>query len=166
MRSAVILPVDLPGPLEAYRQRHVADAPMGLPAHVTLRYPFVPAEALTAAHVERLERSVAGSPAFEYRLASVERWPDTLYVAPQPTAPFDELAARLAAAWPEWPLYGDGSPFEAHVTLGEPADAPEETALRLAAGACLPAGRAATTVLLVVEGADGRWETRRTLTLG
>ena len=74
-------------------------------------------------------------------------------------------AALRAADWPEWPLYGDGSPFEAHVTLGEPADTREEQRLRGAAEACLPATRTASALLLVVEGADGRWETRHELAL-
>jgi len=38
--SALIIGVSLPAGLEALRQRHVADAANGLPAHVTLAYPF------------------------------------------------------------------------------------------------------------------------------
>jgi 2'-5' RNA ligase len=161
MRSAVILPVTLPEPLEVFRQAHVDEAPLGVPAHATLLFPFVPVADLTGAHETRLAATVAATPAFDYRLETIERWPETLYVRPGPTQPFAGLADRLAADWPEWPLYGDGTPFDAHITLGEPRNEEEEAALRHLAQSCLPARRTAGEILLIAEDEHRRWHVRR-----
>jgi hypothetical protein len=160
MRSALVLPVDLPGPLEQFRQLHVPDASLGLPAHVTLLYPFVPADELGGMHEARLRASASQLARFGYRLDSIERWPDNLFVAPRPVEPFAVLAAALAADWPEWPLYGGGVEFEPHVSLGQPADEADEQELRALAATSLPARRWATGVVLIAEAADGRWATR------
>jgi len=160
MQSAVILPVGLPAPLEAFRQGHVGYAPLGLPAHVTLLYPWLPAERLGDGHFKQLLDVLTGAEAFDFVLATIERWPTVLYAAPHPTAPFNELVDRLAAAWPEWPLYGGlGMPFEPHVTLAEPADDAAEAAVRPLAAGCLPAPRRAAEVTVIVEAQDQRWRT-------
>ena len=41
-RSGVIVRIRLPPELEELRQRHDPMAPFGVPAHVTLLYPFLP----------------------------------------------------------------------------------------------------------------------------
>jgi 2'-5' RNA ligase len=166
MRSAVVIPVRLPPALERIRQANVGDAALGVRAHITLLYPFVPAERLDVSHRLRLARAVAASPAFDYELWSIQRWPDTLYVAPRDGAPFADLAARLADDWPDWPLYGGGVDFEAHVTIGEPAVGAIEELARRVAGESLPARRRATVALVIVERPDGRWRTLWRLPLG
>jgi 2'-5' RNA ligase len=166
MCAAVIVPIELPPPLEAFRQGHVPDARLGVPAHVTLLYPYVPADELTDTHHDRLASAVRRFTPFTFELTTIERWPDTLYVAPLPAQPFADLAAALAADWPEWPLYGGGVAFEPHVTLGQPADDASASGLREAAAGCLPASREATHLLVIAEAADGRWTERWRLPLG
>lgn len=166
MRSAVILAVDLPPALEAFRRTHAHDAPLGVPAHLTLLFPWLAAEDLDEGHRGRIARSAAELLPFDYRLATVERWPDTLYAAPLPTAHLTDLANRLAGDWPEWPLYGDGAPFEAHVTLGAPCDAAEEEEMFAVAATCLPAPQRASELRVIVEADDGSWHTRWRVPLG
>jgi len=151
--------VKLPPRLERLRRRHVPDAPLGVPAHQTLLYPFVPADVLDATVRARLATIFTTTPAFDFELAKIARWPDTLYVRPAPAAPFASLATRLAEAWPEYPLYGRGVGFAAHVTIAEPADALSDAEL---AEACteLPARRRAAVATVIAEGRDGHWRTR------
>ena len=56
-RSGVIVRIRLPPELEELRQHHDPMAPFGVPAHVTLLYPFLPSAELDAG------RAGGGSPA-------------------------------------------------------------------------------------------------------
>ena len=110
----------------------------GVPAHVTVLYPFVPPAALDGTAVTRLRRAVAGVPAFECAFTSVERFGEEVaWLAPEPDGPFRALTAAAHAAFPEHPPYG-GAHEEVvpHLTLGESAvgglDAVREAAARVA----------------------------------
>jgi 2'-5' RNA ligase len=159
-RTAVIIPVRLPGSLERIRRRNIAEAGAGLPAHVTLLYPFVAASELQPGHREKLAATLHGLEAFDYRLTSIGGWPGVVYVAPKPRAPFYRVAGALARDWPDYPPYGGDFPFEPHVTVAEPADAPVLAEARAAARSTLPAACRAAAAVLIVEDATGRWRTR------
>jgi len=165
-RSAVILPVRLPPALEELRRRRVPNARLGVPSHVTLLYPFVPADEIEPADVVRLRDRLQMQPPFAYRLERVGRWPDAIYLAPEPETSFDALAAALAADWPRYPLYGTGEPFAAHVTIAEPGSDETERAVVVVARAVLPAARRATQAVLLAETASGRWRIAERLLLG
>jgi len=119
--SAIIIRTRLPAGLERLRRRSVTDAEDGVPAHLTLLYPFVEPDGLDA-EVRRGIASVAGRHApFDFRLAGPGRWPDTIYVAVAPVDPFVALQADLAAMFPAYPIYGKPSDFAfvPHVTVAE-----------------------------------------------
>ena len=58
-------------------------------------------------------------------LASVGRWPDVVYLAPEPDAPFRRLTAALASAFPDYPPY-EGAHEEVIPHLTVARDAPED----------------------------------------
>jgi 2'-5' RNA ligase len=165
-RSAVVLPVRLPPLLEQLRRRHVPNAKLGVPAHVTLLYPFVPSERLSGADIARLRDRARTLAPFGYRLEQIARWPEAIYVVPAPEAPFDALAAAMAADWPQYPLYGSAQPFAAHVTLAEPGSDTALEEIELAARMSLPVSRRATAVVVLAEDAAGHWRIRERLPLG
>ena len=68
MGSAVIVRTALPAGLERLRRRCVADAADGVPAHLTLLYPFVDPESLTAGARRALAHVAHRHDAFEYTL--------------------------------------------------------------------------------------------------
>ena len=158
--SALLVRVTLPPALDVLRRRNVADAALGVPAHVTLLYPFVAADQLTS----DLRREVAGlvgrHDAFTYELSGPNAWPDTVYAAVEPNEPFLAIHRDLVAAFPEHPIYG-GSIEELvpHVTVAEGPAGSDNATLRNPAWASLPVRRRATAVELVAPGADGRWAT-------
>jgi 2'-5' RNA ligase len=157
--TALIIPVRLPPSLERLRQDGLDDAPHGLPAHLTLLFPFAPPDALDAALQAHVRRVVGGHRAFIYALTHVGQWPDTAYIAVDPEPPFRALQADLAASFPAWPLYRGAFEFTPHVTIaGGPAAGAAEL-LTVTASAALPAARTARFVDLIVrEGA--RWTLR------
>ena len=157
--TAVVVPVRLPAPLEGLRRRTTPEAATGLPAHLTMLYPFVTPDALNEDLRLTLVAILSPIDAFDYRLAERRHWPDTLYAAVAPEAPFRALQATLAAAFPEFPLYQGAFEFDPHVTVvwgprSGDADVATDPAWNL-----LPVSRQAAFVDLIVR-VDGRWQRR------
>jgi len=124
----------------------------GVPAHVTVLYPFVPPDAITDDVLDAVRETVARTPRFDVTFTHVGWFGDRVaWLAPRPAEPFRELTAALWARFPDRPPYG-GAHEEVvpHLTLGH--DAPE-AALRRAADAVaaqLPVHARAHEVWLMV----------------
>jgi len=145
------------------RLTHDAVAADGIPAHVTVLYPFVPRDQLTS-DVRRATTDVFGAiPTFEYRFDHVGRFGDTtVFLAPRPASAFSRLTEAAHARWPEHPPYGGVIDVVIpHLTVGDGLDAPTADALEVAAGEALtrhgPVVGRASEVALMTRGADGRW---------
>ena len=154
--SALIVPVRLPRTLESFRATHVPSAALGIPAHITLIYPFLPAQPLDAAVRRSLVACFARHGAFSFRAAGVHAWPGVLYLRVDPTEPFEALVATLVSAFPGHPPNSGEFPYVPHVTI---AEAPARSMTSLAPPRADVHGRA-DRILLIAEGADGRWRTR------
>ena len=126
-------------------------ARLGVPAHITIHFPFAPPEAVDEDAVAAL---IAEQNAFSFELVSVEHFADGVtYLAPNPARPFRDLIAATGARWPEYPQY-DGAFAEIvpHLTLGLTHLAPDLE---------LPIACVANSVTLLEESADARWGARR-----
>jgi 2'-5' RNA ligase len=142
----------------------VAAAAQGVPAHVTLLYPFVlypfVGRSELDASIRRKIASVAARHApFDYKLTGPERWPDTIYVAVEPIEPFVRLQADLAGAFPDYPIYGEGNDLEytPHITVAEGRAVEREPTVRNAAWSALPmTARAAWIDVIATSGA--KWD--------
>jgi 2'-5' RNA ligase len=141
----------------ALRLEHDSSAALGVPAHVTILFPFVPAEEVDEDAITEL---VAAHPAFAFELASVEHFGAAVtYLAPAPAEPFAALTRAVFERWPEYPPY-EGVHDEPipHLTVGETTLEPELS---------LPLACHASEVLLIEEDdPGGRWRTRRRFPLG
>jgi 2'-5' RNA ligase len=127
----------------------------GLPPHITVLYPFVPARRANAELTGRLHEALAGFAAFPFTLTEVRRFPGVLYVAPEPAWPFVALTEACVARWPEHPPYG-GAHAEVipHLSLTE-GDEPAGAAERAAAQ--LPLHARAEEVWLMAHDRGGHW---------
>jgi 2'-5' RNA ligase len=157
--TALIVPVRLPAPLEALRRRAIPDAGLGLPAHVTLLYPFARREALDGDLHALLAGALAGVDAFAFELRSQARWPEVLFVSVEPDLAFRSLHEGLAAAFPAYPIYGGRFDFVPHVTIAEGSFAARPATADDPAWQVLPARRVARSAELVVRDAE-RWNVR------
>ena len=78
-RSALVILVPEVDPLvAAYRQRHDPSAARGMPAHITLLYPFLPLATSGDAVLTQLQVLFAAFPAFPYALSAVRAFPSPL----------------------------------------------------------------------------------------
>lgn len=104
--SAVVVPVPEVEPqVFRLRDRFDSSAALGMPAHVTVLYPFLPALSLTAAVLDELRELCGRLVAFEVEFARTGRFPGVLYLDPKPADPFRELTRAIAKRWPEAPPY-------------------------------------------------------------
>jgi 2'-5' RNA ligase len=149
------------------RLRHTYDAPLGVPAHVTLLYPFVPAAELDDEIEERLARLIAAAPAFVVTFARVARWPELVYLNPDPTGPFSRLTEAIAAEWPEHPPYeGVHETVVPHLTVAESEDGAFLDRVAAELRPELPIEHRVREAQLYAEGDDGHWRERRSFPLG
>jgi hypothetical protein len=159
-----------PSLLEA--RRRWAGPDRGIPPHVTILVPFVVPAELDDGSLRAIRGLCASTQPFDYVLASVESFPDAVWLAPDPTEAFVDLIARTREAFPAYPPYGDpaaGAPVP-HCTvrlLDEPDSrdrAVEE--VRAWFRPHLPIRCRAEAVTLIEELDDGTWTTNRSFLLG
>ena len=159
MPSAVVVRAHLPAGLERLRQGRVFSATVGVPAHVTLLYPFIERDDLDLAVRSRLREIVADHTPFAYRLAGMAEWPDATYVAVDPVEPFVRLHRDLQAAFPDWPIYGAGADFEfePHITIADRAGKLEPGVREDSSWRALPRPARAASIDVIATRPDGRW---------
>ncbi len=170
-QSAVIVPVELPPPLERLRLAYVPVGLLGVPAHVTLLSPFIPPSRIRATDVAALRRILEPQAPFEFELSTTWTFSaeppltGTTWLAPEPPEPFVRLTRAIWDAFPAYP------PFEAaydaivpHVTIADDASRVDE--VDLVARTVLPFRQTASEAWLVVEGDDDRWTRRARLAIG
>ena len=164
----MVVRATLPPALERLRRRSVRDSIEGVPAHLTMLYPFVEPARLGPAVRHRLAQVVAAVPAFEYRLTGRASWPDTVYVAVAPVEPFVELQRALAVAFPDFPLYGADSGFEfvPHVTIAEGPAVEDPRTLADQGWRTLPRAGRALSVEVIARPSRAPWRTIWRLPLG
>jgi 2'-5' RNA ligase len=134
----------------------------GIPPHLTILFPFLPAGGIGEETLDVLRRLYAPVSPFPYQLATVEAFPDAAWLAPQPVEPFLDLIARTRAAFPDRPPYGDPLHVPVpHCTVGIDDD-PQQVEhmlgeLRRRLLPHLPIQCRATAVALLGELPDGSW---------
>lgn len=112
----------------ALRAAHDWSASVGMPAHVTVLYPFVSESewryATGGQRIDvRLARIFAALAPFDAAFRATARFGDgTLYLVPEPGPAFSGLTQAVAAEFPAWPPYGGAHPVVIpHLTVAEQA---------------------------------------------
>ncbi|MFI7095183.1 2'-5' RNA ligase family protein [Streptomyces lydicus] len=151
--------------VHAWRERFDPSARAGVPAHITVLFPFLEASRIDAQVCSALTDVLGSHHAFDLRFESCGRFPGVLYLVPEPDAQLRLLTQVIADRWPEAPPYG-GQFAEAvpHLTV---ADGQEDAVLdEIEADllGVLPfASRVASVGLMVHDGA--KWQERASFAL-
>ena len=164
--TAVVVRVSLPDSLANIRRRHDPTAANGVPAHVTLLFPFIPVASLAPAIRGDLAAIAGSVTPFDVRFASVGRFPGVVYLAPEPAEPFAALTASIVARFPDFPPYaGEHADVVPHLTLTDSPGAPLD-AVAGAARHWLPFSRRVSALELLMEDGTGHWARHWRIPLG
>ncbi len=166
IESALIIAVPEAEPLvKEWRERFDWSAAQGVPAHVTILYPFVPPDQLTPIVLDELREFFAQFAAFEFTLPHTHRFPTVLYLAPSPADVFQALTQAVVKRYPAYQPYGGAfsvSEVIPHLTIADRLEEAQldrfERAFLDQQGAQLPLKSMAHEVLLI-ENSSGRWQT-------
>jgi hypothetical protein len=162
--SALVVPVTAAGRVvEELREELDPASVLGVPAHVTVLYPFLTPDAIDARLVLTLADLFAPVPSFRFSLASVGWFGrDVVWLRPEPDEPFCRLTELVTGRWPELQPYGGAyDQVIPHLTVG---DLPSDPRLHDAArqvGSSLPIACLAGEVWLMTGSTSpGSWTTR------
>ncbi|MEV4940455.1 2'-5' RNA ligase family protein [Streptomyces zaomyceticus] len=149
-----------------WRERFDPSAQAGVPAHITVLFPFLDESRVDAVVHSALADVLGGHPAFDLRFERCGRFPGVLCLAPEPDTQLRQLTEAIADRWPEAPPYGGRfTEIVPHLTIAQgQEDAILETVeADLADG--LPFTSHVSSVDLIVH--DGtNWQQRASFTLG
>ena len=164
--TAVLLPVPQVDPVvDRWRQQYEPGWAKGIPAHVTLCFPFAPPERVDEGVMERLDAIFRRTAPFPFRFARTNRFPATLWLAPEPSDPFRDLTETLCAAFPSVRPYGGRfGRVIPHLTVADRVTEQTMDRLDAAISPLLPVEAEATEAWLM-EGDDDRWVLRQTFPL-
>jgi 2'-5' RNA ligase len=169
--TLVILVPDAEGLVRSFRDRYDPAAKAGMPAHITLLYPFKPPNEIDGVVLDTLRHCFFRFPPFKFSLAAINRFPgETLFLVPEPEDPFRELTLRIWRCYPETPPYrGRYSTVVPHLTVASRVDeqrlAEVVREFEEAAQGYLPIKTEAADVALM-DSRSGRWEINTTVKLG
>jgi 2'-5' RNA ligase len=127
--TVIIVPVPEAEPaVDLLRRANTPDGAEGMPAHVTLIYPFTDDSQLVAGRIAEVRAVLERFSAFEFVLSEVRRFdnlPNESYVwlAPTPSGPFVEMVDELASTFPEHPPFsGAFATVIPHLTVAASTD--------------------------------------------
>jgi 2'-5' RNA ligase superfamily protein len=148
LESGIILPVPEAEPIVGQlRTSYDPQARVGVPAHITLLYPF--------AHASKVADTV-----------------DALHqlfgrVHPEPTSSFIRLTDMLLKQWPEFPPYGGAfSTVTPHLTIAQQASPDVLDMVDAAVSGHLPIACRATEAWLLCSDERGLWSLREVFRFG
>ncbi|MGH9284824.1 MAG: anthranilate synthase component I [Acidimicrobiales bacterium] len=165
--TALVVPVpEAEALVGRWRDRLDRSASHGVPAHITLVYPFVEPSAINDALQRDLRTLFAAVEPFSYSLAEI-RWfgRQVVFIAPEPPGPFSSIAEALADRYGTPPYGGAYADIVPHLTVGQGADLGRLEEAADAVAADLPLAATATEAWLI-EGDPAGWATRARFRLG
>lgn len=141
----------------------------GVPAHITVLYPFLPTHLIDQTVLADLTALFARMPSFDVALTHTAWFGDqVLWLAPEDPQPFLTLTDLVHGAYPDFPpfagLFADVVP---HLTVGHGPHLAEMVLAERAVHEHLPIHTSARQVTLMTQDeADGAWTTAARFPLG
>lgn len=160
--STIIIPVPEAEELVGvYRNRYDPAARAGVPAHITLLYPFLDRGEITPNSIIEVREVIQRFKPFDLSLVEVRRWLSVLYIHPEPDSEFIRMTRSLVNQFPDHPPYKGAYPsIIPHLTVAHVDDTAELEAIaddfQSHAGLYLPMKSRAKEVWLMVKH-NGKW---------
>ena len=156
--AAIIAPIPeveaVVGPL---RQRHDRAALLGVPAHITLLYPFFSAHSAIN-EIATLREVCANFESFGFAFTEVRRFSATCYLSPDRSDAFTEMIRALIHRWPQCVPYGGAhAEIVPHLTVADGVDAATMDAVEVVLRRQLPIRCVAGEIWLMTSDEGGVW---------
>jgi 2'-5' RNA ligase len=167
VQSIVIVPVPEAEPLVSrWRRRYDPSTKRGMQPHITVVYPFLRGDRLTAGVLGRLGDVCASLPVLEVTFERTARFPRVLYLEPSPADGLRAVTIAVAREWPEAPPHGgDFDKVVPHLSVARGVRRPVMDAIDAELSPLLPLSATLTRAsLCVLE--EGRWLERASLPFG
>lgn len=169
--SALMVAVPEAEPVVArHRDRLDESASWGVPAHVTVLFPFLPPDRIDERVLDTLRLVAASVPAFFLKLDGLGWFGDrVLWLTPNPPDPFRQLTAAVTARFPGvQPYGGEFDEVVPHLTVGDGHPPAELTAAGEQVLPHLPIHARADTLRLITGRLEpgGGWPTLAEFALG
>ena len=142
-------------------------AKLGVPAHITVLYPFMSPELITSAILDQARGAFSEITSFAFRLANVRRFPGALYLEPDPEGPFIRLTEALVERFPRYLPYGGlHKSIAPHLTIAQAGEEEHNAAERQVIASLPPSGiQALCREVVLIENSSGRWRQMQAFTL-
>ncbi|MFG2873489.1 2'-5' RNA ligase family protein [Streptomyces sp. NPDC048337] len=149
-----------------WRERFDPSAEAGVPAHVTVLFPFLAESRVDALVHTALAEVIAGHEVFDVRFEKCGRLPGVLYLVPEPDTRLRRLTEAVVERWPEAPPYGGRfADIVPHLTVAQGQEAALMEEMEDDLHRRLPVTSRVTSVELMVH--DGAaWRPRASFPLG
>jgi 2'-5' RNA ligase len=140
-----------------WRAQYDWSAQRGVPAHITLVYPFAPTEKVDDELLGEIRELLGSEAAISFELTRVARFSEVAWLAPEPSDPFKALTDLIAARFPDYPPY-EGAHDEVipHLTVAEGGVRLLDQ-VEAALSGHLPIPARAEDVAFLFEDDEGRW---------
>lgn len=117
-QTGVIIPVPEAQPLlAAVAERYPEAVRSGVPAHLSLLYPFLPADALDEHVLDELRKIFAGQVPTPVKFAACYRSGGFVALRPEPVEGVGALAGAVQSRWPDVVPYEGLHDADPHVTV-------------------------------------------------
>jgi 2'-5' RNA ligase len=150
----------------AWRDRLDPSARAGVPAHVTVLFPFLDAGRIDQEVCAAIGEVLGQHRSFQARFGRCGRFPGVLYLVPEPDGHFQRLTESIARRWPQCPPFGGQfAEVVPHLTVAQGQDEAVVEMVEADLRAALPVVAQVSSVDLLVH--DGRrWRRRAAFALG
>jgi hypothetical protein len=169
--ALIVLVPEADALVKPFRDQYDPSAAFGMPAHITLLYPFKPPNEIDEVTLNNLRRCFARFAPIQFSLSAIRRFPvEVLYLAPEPDEPFRQLTLAIWDQYPETPPYGGKWPaIVPHLSVAYLADEQKLSGITndfvQASQRKLPI-RATASEVALMDNPSGRWQIRAKLSLG
>lgn len=149
------------------REQHDPSAALGVPAHITILYPFMAPAEISRDVLDRIRYALRHCRPFAFSVDQVARLPKVLYLAPDPPEPFAELTTALVAGIPGYlPYRGIHARIIPHLTVAQgEEEVLDELEIQLRGSLSRDGLHAMCRQLTLIENSSGRWRDMHTFDL-
>jgi 2'-5' RNA ligase len=157
--GALIIEAPTAEPVIGRIRRWLDSGRSGMPAHITVLYPFLRPDELDELHKEILRDLFARTVRFKFQIIDVGWFGDrTVFLTVEPEEPFKELTAAVFERFPEHPPYGGAfNDVDPHVTVASRGRVAMLRRVARHVSRRLPIAGEAIEVVQMVNEHDGTW---------